>query len=50
MGEGNQNPIDAQVLVDADPKKGVYRKLIVRDGKLAGAIVLAVICKSSVRV
>jgi nitrite reductase (NADH) large subunit len=31
---------DAQVLVHSDPERGQYRKLVIRDGRLAGAIVL----------
>src|SRR5947209_5583763 len=40
LGEIHQPPADAQVLVDADPKRGVYRKLVVRDSQLLGAILL----------
>jgi nitrite reductase (NADH) large subunit len=31
---------NAQVFVHSDPKRGQYRKLVIRDGRLAGAIVL----------
>ena len=40
LGEVHNPPADAQVLVDADPKHGVYRKLVVRDNQLLGAILL----------
>jgi nitrite reductase (NADH) large subunit len=40
MGEVNGATADARVLVHADPARGLYRKLVIRDGKLAGAIVL----------
>jgi nitrite reductase (NADH) large subunit len=40
LGEVHNPPADAQVLVDADPKRGVYRKLVVRDQQLLGAILL----------
>ncbi len=32
--------LDAEVLVHSDPRRGLYRKLVIRDGRLAGAIVL----------
>jgi nitrite reductase (NADH) large subunit len=32
--------LDVQVLVHSDAPRGVYRKLVIRDGRLAGAIVL----------
>jgi nitrite reductase (NADH) large subunit len=31
---------NAQVLVHSDPERGQYRKLVIRDGRIAGAIVL----------
>jgi nitrite reductase (NADH) large subunit len=40
MGEVKATPADAQVLMHSEPERGVYRKLVVREGKLAGAIVL----------
>lgn len=40
MGEVASPPADAQVVVDADPGRGIYRKLVIREGRLAGAVVL----------
>lgn len=40
MGESTATPTDAQVLVHTDPERGLYRKLVLREGRLAGAIVL----------
>jgi nitrite reductase (NADH) large subunit len=40
MGEVHGPAADAQVVVDSDPPRGLYRKLVVRAGQLAGAIVL----------
>jgi nitrite reductase (NADH) large subunit len=40
MGDVQAPPESAQVLVHSDPERGVYRKLVVKGGKLAGAIVL----------
>ena len=43
IGEANAPTTDlqqARVLVYSDPDRGEYRKLVVRDGKLTGAIVL----------
>ena len=43
IGEANAAAADlqqARVLVYSDPDRGEYRKLVVRDGKLTGAIVL----------
>jgi nitrite reductase (NADH) large subunit len=40
MGDVHAAPDTAQILVHSDPERGLYRKLVLRDGKLAGAIVL----------
>jgi nitrite reductase (NADH) large subunit len=40
MGETKPASITDEVVVYRDPKHGVYKKLIVRDGALAGAILL----------
>ena len=42
IGEVNLLPQSqpAEVLVHSDPQRGLYRKLVIRDGRLAGAIVL----------
>lgn len=40
MGETAATPAEAQVLVHTDPEKGLYRKLVLREGRLTGAIVL----------
>ncbi len=40
MGEVNPTGPDCEVVSHLDPTAGVYRKLVVRDGKLAGAILL----------
>jgi nitrite reductase (NADH) large subunit len=40
MGDVNAAPESAQVFVYSDPERGLYRKLVVRDGRLAGAVVL----------
>ncbi|HEV2968792.1 MAG TPA: FAD-dependent oxidoreductase [Pirellulales bacterium] len=43
IGDGN-SPVaelqNAQVLVHSDPERGQYRKMVIRDGRLTGAIVL----------
>jgi nitrite reductase (NADH) large subunit len=40
MGDKEQLTEDDEVVVYSEPSRGIYKKLIVRDGKLAGAIVL----------
>ncbi len=40
MGEKQSRDADDEVVTYAEPGRGVYKKLIVRDGKLAGAILL----------
>ena len=40
MGERDGDPERDEVVTYAEPTRGVYKKLIVRDGRLAGAIVL----------
>jgi nitrite reductase (NADH) large subunit len=42
LGEVNLLPQSepAELLVHSDPQRGVYRKLVIREGRLAGAIVL----------
>ncbi len=40
MGEKQSRDADDEVVTYAEPGRGVYHKLIVRDGKLAGAILL----------
>ncbi len=43
IGDINPPAADAsstQVLVHSDPQRGLYRKLVIREGRLAGAIVL----------
>ena len=40
MGEKQGRDADDEVVTYAEPRRGVYHKLIVRDGKLAGAILL----------
>jgi NAD(P)H-nitrite reductase large subunit len=40
MGETNANGPDCEVVSHLDPARGVYRKLIVRNNQLAGAILL----------
>jgi nitrite reductase (NADH) large subunit len=40
MGEKQGRDADDEVVTYAEPGRGVYHKLIVRDGKLAGAILL----------
>ena len=40
MGEKQSRDADDEVVTYAEPGRGVYQKLIVRDGKLAGAILL----------
>ncbi len=40
MGEVSGSAAEARVLVHADPTRGLYRKLVLRDGRLAGAVVL----------
>ena len=40
MGEKQSRDADDEVVSYAEPRRGVYKKLIVRDGKLAGAILL----------
>src|SRR5262249_12244567 len=42
MGEVNGSSTDAEVVSHLDPETGVYKKLVVRDGKLAGAILLGI--------
>jgi nitrite reductase (NADH) large subunit len=40
MGDVHAAPETAQIFVHSDPERGLYRKLVVRGGKLDGAIVL----------
>ncbi|HZY87463.1 MAG TPA: FAD-dependent oxidoreductase, partial [Gemmataceae bacterium] len=40
MGEVNSAGPDCEVVSHLDPAAGVYKKLVVRDGKLAGAVLL----------
>ncbi|HEV3417228.1 MAG TPA: FAD-dependent oxidoreductase, partial [Pirellulales bacterium] len=43
IGDGNSLAAElqnAQVLVHSDPERGQYRKMVIRDGRLTGAIVL----------
>ena len=40
MGEKQARDADDEVVTYAEPGRGVYQKLIVRDGRLAGAILL----------
>ena len=40
MGEKQGRDADDEVVTYAEPARGIYKKLIVRDGKLAGAILL----------
>src|SRR5262245_49754761 len=42
MGEVNGSTTDVEVVSHLDPEAGVYKKLVVRDGKLAGAILLGI--------
>lgn len=40
LGEKNPSQTDDEVMVYRDPRRGVYKKIIVRDGKILGAILL----------
>jgi nitrite reductase (NADH) large subunit len=40
MGEVNATGADVEVVSHLDPAAGVYKKLVVRDGRLAGAVLL----------
>jgi nitrite reductase (NADH) large subunit len=40
IGEKDTDSVDDEVILYAEPARGVYKKLIVREGKLHGAIVL----------
>jgi ferredoxin-nitrite reductase len=40
MGDVKSSDADSQVFVEADPPNGRYRKLVVKDGRLQGAILL----------
>ncbi len=40
IGEKDSDSVDDEVILYAEPSRGVYKKLIVREGKLHGAIVL----------
>jgi nitrite reductase (NADH) large subunit len=40
MGEVNAGGPDCEVVSHLDPARGVYKKLVLRDGRLAGAILL----------
>ena len=40
MGDVNTVPPDCEIVTHLDPAKGVYKKLVLRDNKLAGAVLL----------
>lgn len=40
MGEKDSDQPDDEIVTYVEPRRGVYKKLIVRDGSLAGAIIL----------
>ncbi|MEK8023527.1 MAG: nitrite reductase large subunit NirB [Candidatus Hydrogenedentota bacterium] len=40
MGDSNPKSDEDDVIVYREPKRGLYKKLIIRDGRLAGAILL----------
>lgn len=40
LGEKNPSQADDEVLIYRDPRRGVYKKILVRDGKVLGAILL----------
>jgi nitrite reductase (NADH) large subunit len=40
LGEKNPSRVDDEVMVYRDPRRGVYKKIIVRDGKVLGVILL----------
>jgi nitrite reductase (NADH) large subunit len=42
MGEVNDVPAGCEVVTHLDPARGRYRKMVLRDGKLAGAVLLGV--------
>src|SRR5258708_22850111 len=43
MGDVNPIPPDCEVVTHLDPAKGVYKKLVLRDNKLAGAVLLGAV-------
>ncbi len=40
MGDVNNLPPDSEVVTHLDPARGIYKKLVLRDNKLAGAVLL----------
>jgi NAD(P)H-nitrite reductase large subunit len=40
MGETDATSADCEIVTHLDPAKGVYKKLVIREGKLAGGILL----------